>query len=241
MPGRSRMVSIARVESVFELSGRNSELTYMKIFALKRTSYGDEFAEAITRGTINHGPYCEVCHTYSFASRESPLVIEWTVDKWKPGSQVIADFTWCSIYDILTTQRVRDTCEGQFTGIEFGPVEMIQDPKLKKPKRVTSRTKRRVWLPYEGPPLWDLKVTSSCHLDPEKSGRTISVCPGCGYKSIQVAPNSRIVIPMDQWIGTNFFIIEEVGRTVFVTEKTADALRNLGFTNLEIRESGAIQ
>ncbi|UCH34929.1 MAG: hypothetical protein JSV65_00805, partial [Armatimonadota bacterium] len=95
--------------------------------------------------------------------RIQPLVIEW-----EPGSDVIGDFTWAEI-GIMVTERVGKALLEHFRGFELGPVEMIQNPRLKRPTRITRRTKPRVWLPYEGPPLYELCVTARVSADLDRS------------------------------------------------------------------------
>lgn len=73
--------------------------------------------------------------------RTQPLVIEW-----EPGSDVIGDFTWLQFSPeiVVATQRVGRALLQRFRGFELGPVEMIQNPKLRRPQRITRRTKPRV-------------------------------------------------------------------------------------------------
>jgi hypothetical protein len=90
---------------------------------------------------------------------------------WQPDSDVIGDFTWiqgeASI--VVVREHVGRRLLERFKGFELGRVEMVQDPKLKRPQRVTRRTKPRVWLPYEGPPLCALSVTASVEADRDRS------------------------------------------------------------------------
>ncbi len=98
--------------------------------------------------------------------RERPLVIEW-----EPEVVSIGDFTWSfgSSEYIIVKQEVGEILRKRYGGIELRPIEMFQNPKLKHPKRMTRRTKPRIWLPYEGPPLCELFVTAWVEADIQRS------------------------------------------------------------------------
>lgn len=98
----------------------------------------------------------------STQERIPPLILEWL-----PDSDQIGDFVWPAIDDeVVVAQHVRDALRSSFVGFQFEVVEMYQDPKLRPPRRVSGRTKPRVWLPYAGPTLWDLRPTGWCDLRP---------------------------------------------------------------------------
>jgi hypothetical protein len=150
----------------------------MRIFRV-RDPVDMRFAQAGTVGTwvSLHSTACPECGA-SRQRRVPPLVIEWL-----PDSDVVADFTWSGAGgDIVVTQRVRESLEEQhLVGFEFRDVEMWQNPKLQRPRRVTKRTKPRVWLPYEGPPLYELWVTVWVHTDLGRSSvRLVRACATCG-------------------------------------------------------------
>lgn len=211
------------------------------IHNLDRDSYDETFARAGIRGTYLERPPCPRCKG-GRSELVSPLVIEWEVTKWDPGSDVIADFTWpCGLQDIVITQRVRECLEGRFTGCWFETVEMIQDPKLKKPTSPKSRAKPRVWLPYEGPPLWGLQVTSECRLDLERSGRILlAECATCGRQTIDVKRDYPLVVDPSTWDGSDVFTIREIGKVVFLTTPVKETILANGFTNVVIKERGEI-
>jgi hypothetical protein len=97
--------------------------------------------------------------------RIQPLIIEWL-----PDSDVIGDFTCIEYTDNwIVTERVGEMLLARFKGFELGPVEMVQDPKLKRKRQITRRGKRRVWLPYEGPPLYEIWVTHEVKPDLDRS------------------------------------------------------------------------
>jgi hypothetical protein len=71
---------------------------------------------------------------------------------------------------------------GAFSGARAMPVEMVQDPKLRPPARVTARTTRRVWLPYEGPDLSEVWTTRWVDLDWEASSTVVDRMCSCGFR-----------------------------------------------------------
>jgi hypothetical protein len=165
------------------------------------------------------------------------------VIEWERGSNVIADFTWpCGLYELVVSDRVRSCIETHgFSGITFEPVEMIQKKGLKKPLKV-SRAKPRVWLPYEGPPLWNLVVTSWCDMDLPASGRSYVLdCNECGKKHMLIHdPTAPLVVNPETWSGTDFFCMRDLYKLVFVRESVKSVLKENGFTNLQIKERGFI-
>jgi hypothetical protein len=127
----------------------------MKIFGLSEPHTGG-FATALER------------EGYGVSLAPSPIPPHEVEIEWEPGSARISDFVWLP-RRLLVTQEVRDTLGSQFAGFSFFGVRMRQNPKLKRPTRPTSRAKPRVWLPYEGPTLWELWVTAYFHLDLARS------------------------------------------------------------------------
>jgi hypothetical protein len=212
-----------------------------KIYDLTPATYNlyeDVLAEASVVGTFVKGPACSRCKESQW-ERISPLVIEW-----EEGSDVIADFTWpCGLDERVVTQKVKDCLDNHgFIGVSLGPVEMFQNPKLKKPARVGARNKKRIWLPYEGPRLWDLSTTSWCNLDVQKSKRTlIKECDICHRKQYDVLDGAApLVVDPKTWDGSEFFKIRELGDLVFVLEKVKKVFEKAGFANVKIEERGRI-
>jgi hypothetical protein len=105
-------------------------------------------------------------------------------------------------------------------GLEPGPVEMHQDPKLKKP-RPPRRAIPRIWLPYEGPPLFDLRITHCLPADPEKSSVTLArACGTCDWRRYDVAGIQRRETTWDKerLFVKQIHILREPGRGIYVSE-----------------------
>jgi len=150
--------------------------------------FDQRFADAGRHGTWYPDPGPGVCPECGSSQqrRVPPLRIEWL-----PGSDLIGDFTWPG-GDIVVLQRVRDALEKDFHGFEFGPIEMWQAPRIQRPRRATKRTKPRVWLPYEGPPLSELWIQTWVHTDLGRSSvRLVKVCSTCDRKFYEVTGVER--------------------------------------------------
>jgi hypothetical protein len=207
-------------------------------FDLARQDYADVYAHALMSGTYEQVPRCAKCKLAA-RRRVAPLVIEWDY-----GSNVVGDFTWpASLDEIVVSERVRSCIESHgFSGVRFEPVEMVQRQGLKKPRK-ESKARTRVWLPYDGPPLWNLVVDSRCHLDIAASARSlVQECEGCNRKRMIVHESAApLVVKRETWQGTDFFCIRETGKMVFVRVAVKQVIEQQGFTNVEMKERGYVR
>lgn len=215
------------------------------------------FARASRRGTWTESKgTCNECGA-STQRRVQPLVIEW-----EPDSDVVGDFVWPGFGgDIAITERVVGVLKGRFTAFEPGPVEMYQDPKLKR----TKRGKPRVWLPYEGPPLYDLWVTCWVGIDHDRS--TVSLvkkCSICGTAQYSLAGAEKWELGWDQermesvqmhiprGRGEGLFVrraelgdadlfhVNEFPAAIFCSDRVKKAIEAESFTNVGFLEVGEI-
>ena len=208
-----------------------------KFFDVVRNDYSDVYAHALMSGTYEQLPRCPKCKLAA-RKRIPPLVIEWDY-----GSNIIADFTWpAGLEEIIVSDRVKSCFVSKgFTGARFEPVEMVQRQGLRKPRKESKAT-TRVWLPYLGPPLWNLVVTSWCDLDLTLSSRSlVTDCDGCHRQRMIVHdPVAPLVVRRESWQGTDFFCIREMGKMVFVSEVVRQAIEEQGFTNVKMKERGCL-
>ena len=222
-----------------------------------------DYARASRRGTWSPSPAPGVCPecTASQQQRVQPLIVEW-----EPDSDVIGDFVWPGFDDeVVVTDRAFTSLAEHFSGFEAGPVEMYQDPKLRRPKRITKRSKPRVWLPYEGPMLHDLWVTTWVHVDMRRSSvRQTKKCLKCGYESYEVdgveehssrwdeeledtvkihkprAPGKGLFITGSILWGADIFKVHEFPGCVLCTDRVRDYILREGFTNVGFLEVGTV-
>ncbi len=204
---------------------------------------------------------CEACGYIIEYPKPLKRVVEWL-----EGSDRICSFVWPArlVAEVLVVEAVRRVMEGK--GVEFIPVEFYQDPKLKQPKRMTKRTKPRVWLPYQGPPLWDLWISTWVHADRERSSlRMRSRCPVCGHEVYEVegieelthrydlqqkklieihvpreAGKGIFVHRSDLPNGVELFRVHEQPGRILCTERIKDELERHGFENVLYLEVGEI-
>lgn len=221
----------------------------MKIFAME-DSCGD-FARAIRPGGMR------------FPLRPAATPPDVLDFEWEYGSDVIGDFTWVATVRVVVTERVRQSLSDNFTGFVFAPVEMRQDSKLKKPIGPNKRTRRRVWLPHEGPPLSELWVTHWVHADPERSSlRSEGLDPArdeqrYAVEGIEVARWrwDQVKQEMVRWRvpraagrgifvderaleGAAIFRLHEQPGLVLCTERMMRYIEQEGFTNVTFLEAG---
>jgi hypothetical protein len=187
----------------------------MKLWQLKDPR-GGRFAVAGGRGKWSDPP----------SRRVQPLIVEW-----EPGSDLIGDFTWSGL-GIVVTERVGKMLLERFSGFELGPVEMIQNPKLKRPQRTTRRTRPRIWLPYQGPPLYELWVTAWVDADLQRSTlEARGLHPDFGHMCYQVHGVEQVDVCWDREALKGHVVRtpREPGKGVYVAE---GALRGIDIFNL---------
>lgn len=134
------------------------------------TRYAQCGLRSPARVTSNPCAHCTIGQTYELPM---PLVFEWEV-----GSDTIGDFAWPGLGRVAVTQRVLSVL-AEVSSVEGGDIDMIQDPKLKRPKN-PRRAKPRVWLPYTGPELRELIVPHHTHTLPETTFDIVKRCAICG-------------------------------------------------------------
>lgn len=197
------------------------------------------FAQAGSRGTWfpTGVKICPECNS-SRQKRVSPLILEW-----EPGSDVVGDFAYLSGDEVVVTQKVKDALEKRFREVKFGAVKFWQEKKLHRPQKITRRSKPRIWLPYDGPTLWNVIPTKWCHLDYEKSKVSIlKECATCG-KTIYVHPSwpeRHLVIDTTTWNGEDIFHVYEYSGGIFCTQRAKEYVEMAGFTNVAFLEDGEI-
>ena len=136
---------------------------------------------------------------------------------------------------------------------------MVQDPKLKR----SARAKPRVWLPYEGPPLQEMWVTTWVHMDREGSSAELERrCGTCGTEFWELygverwdshldrermelvrthsdrLPGAGVFVLESDLAGADIFRIHEFPARVFCTDPVREFVEKEGFTNVSFLEMG---
>ncbi|MBM83024.1 MAG: hypothetical protein CMJ78_20885 [Planctomycetaceae bacterium] len=171
---------------------------------------------------------------------EFERVIEWPVGKYDTGSDVIGDLTWHgAANEVLVSDRVRAMLQDRTASLEFRAIGMWQDPKVKKPKHPRNTTKRRVWLPYAGPPIWELQVKSICRLNWKAMNLSIkSQCSEC-HNVVYHISDKQLIIDEATWDGAPIFRIDE-SDMIFVIDELLSGFQKNGFTNYRVRRTALI-
>ncbi len=87
-----------------------------------------------------------------------PTIIEWDApDEETMGTDLIGNFTNVQ-WGLMVKLSVGEELQKEFKDFDLVPIEMYQNPKLKKPSKPNKRTKKRIWLPYEGPELREIWI-----------------------------------------------------------------------------------
>ncbi len=194
---------------------------------------------------------CPTCGASSEV-RAQPLLLAW-----EPGSDEIGDFTWPGVdSDVVATDAALDVLK-PFPGFEPGPVEFVED--VPAPKKRA----KRVVLPYTGPRLHELWVTTWVNIDRDRSSVELEhECPTCGRQRwalygveewhghydrdlgryIRVKserfPNAGMFLCERDLQGAGIFRVHEFPGPVFCTEDVRDAVVEAGLSNVSFLEVG---
>jgi hypothetical protein len=136
--------------------------------------FGSGFAELWYDSDFEEEDVCGVCGLGRFVKPDEIEAI------WDEGSDEIGDFTDNVGFLIVARADIVDELLAQFSGFESVEVQFPDHPKRRRPKRVTKRTKRRVWLPYDGPPLKAIWITHHVDLHPSSTVEIEKACATCG-------------------------------------------------------------
>jgi hypothetical protein len=217
----------------------------MKIYVLKAPWYPSPvpFAQTFTSGGVRGAKCPHGITTAPFLTQ--PLVITWDGGtRWEPASDVIADFTdvISSTRRMIARREVFDELAARFGVITPGPIEMVQNPKLKRPTRITKRTRKRVWLPYEGPPLVEIWTEQWAHCDLARSslerGLRCELCPWSGVWGIRPG-GVGLVVSRAELQGADIFRTWEIP-SLLVTERVKGFILERGYTNIDFIERGQV-
>jgi hypothetical protein len=208
-----------------------------KIYALSQEP--SEYAQAGELKPWARGSdRCPVCGLWS--SREwAPIKLYW-----EPGSERVGDFVWPYLdRDLVVQEHVADTLK-LFAGFEVRPIEFVENPQKRLPKRPP-----RVTLPYEGPPLSELWITTWADIDRGlTTAELLSRCDACGKEKWKYSPwvgsftEQPMGVPVSagQLVGAGLFRVRQFSGWSLCTEPVRDAIVEAGFTNVYLTEVGKV-
>lgn len=199
---------------------------------------------------------CPKCKTGTKYMMPTPLAFEW-----EAGSDRVGDFIWPGGGRAAVIEHVAHHLAEKGLSVKAGPIEMVQDPKLKKPKN-PRRAKPRVWLPYEGPPVVELVVDHYVHIRPETTTQVRSTCAVCGRVSRNLVggenkqrrwsqemkdlvpirepriPGKGLFVSRDELGAAGLFRTYEFPYAIFCTDEVKALFEKAQFTNLDFLECG---
>ncbi len=203
-------------------------------------------------------PPCKKCGLGDKYVMPTPLQFEW-----EAGSDQIGDFVWPGRGRVAVIEAVVSFLVGKTVSVKAGPIEMVQDPKLKRPKSLR-RSKPRVWLPYEGPALVELVVEHHVGILPETTTEVSSKCAQCGREARELTgvevkqhlwspeimdlvphhvpriPGQGVFVARADVVTAGLFRLAQFPYAIFCTDEVKALLEGAQFTNLDFLECGDV-
>lgn len=172
--------------------------------------------------------------------------------EWDDGSETIGDFTFI-IGPVVLKETIADELLAVFSGFRKGEIRMPHHPNLEKPKHIRRKVKR-VWLPYEGPPICFMDVTAQVDFAVGSTVTVASECTECAsviYKSFEGIESKDGAVHSPRILGKGFvfenssladadvFRPRHTGLTL-CTDRVRDFIESRGYRNIEFLEVGDI-
>jgi hypothetical protein len=189
---------------------------------------------------------CPVCERALDAKTPAQIEVEWDI-----GCDRVCDFVF-TIGPIVLRAEIADELLKRFTGFTKGEVRMHDHPALYRPKRITKRTPKRVWLPYEGPELCYMRISNEVELHPSSTVEIESSCDECGtviyeeFEGIEEKnsayhkarqPGMGFFFEKSALRGVDFFRPKHTGFT-FCTDRAKNFMEKREYQNVEFMEVG---
>lgn len=205
------------------------------------------------------GPTCPRCARGDQYIKPKPLVFEW-----EPGSEIVGDFIWPSGGRVAVKKTVYESLASRFRGIHASDLGMVQDPRLKPPKKRTIRSKPRVWLPYTGPDLVELWPERIVSFLPTTTIIVQHKCEMCGRESLRISgpevkahiydrdkndlvpdlqprvPGKGVVIASSEVKDSPIFRLDKFSEAIFCTDEVKSFIERERFTNIDFLEYGDV-
>lgn len=189
-----------------------------------------------------------------------PLAFEW----W-PGSDLVGDFVWMAPqrFRVAVTDRAVEVLQAIYPQVQTGPVKMWQYAGLVRPRKPSKKTKPRVWLPYEGPSLFELVVNDVVPADVARSTFLVpswAGCSSCGHfpgpplgveyaigdyadggyvwQHVPREPKMGLFVREDLVESVGVFRVRQFQDWILCTEQVKHSVQESRLTNVEFREVG---
>lgn len=212
-------------------------------------------------------------YRFAWASRQEPWRLlgrdeadrpETAQMAWEADSEKVGDFVWWdnAFRDVVIQRSLGEELIKRFKGFELGPITMFQDPKFDRMKR--KPRKPRILLPYTGPELVYLAVTSLAPVDLELSSiewieqdgvlrpRLLPVSERYETRFENFMPAGEIHIPREPGKGAFVHAADLDGSSIFrfvltdypsgicCTESVKNFIEQQGWNNVRFREVGDV-
>jgi hypothetical protein len=111
---------------------------------------------------FNDNPHAgvEMCDRGPRTNFTSPLTINWCL-----GSDVVGDFTHPLVGPIFVKKTVGQNLIRNFSELSLAEVKFIKAQHLIKPKEIKRKLEPRVWWPYTGEEIFELKCQDTLVID----------------------------------------------------------------------------
>ena len=221
---------------------RNHRKMVSRIWEIKSSLPGSEYAELLSIYVPTVEIECSLCGR----GRLPDLLLEW-----EDGSDEVGDFTSAGAR-IVCKESVA-TLIGRFKGWEARSIQFNDHPKLHKPAG-GSRV-RRIWLPYEGPPLVEVAPTFLVKDPaPETTFAVEQRCEACGvpaYKRFDGveqwdsrgrrgrSPGKGLFVKESDLRGNDIFGLFGTG-LVLATDRVRETIVSEDFSNVAFLEYGQV-
>src|SRR5205823_1838317 len=149
-----------------------------------------------------------------------------TQQRWQRPLKVVGpvvamtDLEWTVYSDIIIRDDIAAALRAaRFSGAEYYPVELF----------TTTES------PFGGRAV-ELRVFGWGGVAPPESGvRVLDECPHCKRQVFSGYSNPTKLFRIEEWDGSDFFIIWPLPRYVMVTERVRDHIQKAGFTGVRVR------
>jgi hypothetical protein len=149
--------------------------------------------------------------------------------EWADGSDCVGDFVYAGT-DIVLRKSVADDLHKVATGFTTMSIDFFDHPNLRKPKgKSRAQRVKRIWIPYEGPPLIQLIPTRKVSPNRQSTVEVESTCKTCGtirFSSILGVEKKNIAMHEKRIAGKGVFINRE--------DLRGDDIFNLAYTQITL-------
>lgn len=192
-----------------------------------------QYARFGTLGTWEPDPSPGLCIGCGMSrqKRVPPQIIEWL-----PGSDIVGDFAWRSVsFELVAKFEIAKELKRKFSGFEIHKITMHQEPSINPPQNPKRAKKKRIFLPYTGPEICELWITSWVNLNVELSNLELEKkCKICSYNFYK-PQKEGVVIDRNSWDGSDFFRPHQFSGLILCTERVKEFIERENYSNVTFK------